>query len=771
MQEVMKEKKQGEDDKGRSLDDCKLIGKKMENSDLVDYLRSNILGKENVFVGPFGPRQVTYCDYTASGRPLECIEEYIKTKVLPFYANTHSTSSTYGYQSTLFRNEARQIIAEALNAKAESDVVLFSGRGVTGAVNQLVQVLIKSVGLGEGSVVFNSPYEHHSSILPWREVGCKVVTIREHHSGRIDYKHLKEELKLHENWKVKIGSFSAASNVTGVLSNIEKITILLHRYKALSFWDFATAGPYLKIDMNPTVEGPHADLAYKDAVFISTHKFMGGPGTPGLLVAKKALFNLDCPPSSPGGGTVFFVTEQKHQYLDNILEREEGGTPDIVGSIRAGLVFKVKQSIGVQTIQGLEHDFAIRAEKRLMGIANLYLLGPSISKVRKLAIFSFLISDPSKPGMHFLHYNFVCALLNDLFGIQSRGGCACAGPYAQVLLGISNELAQNYQDLLIQGENEGLKPGFIRLNFNYFITEEEFEFILSSIEFVCKEGWKFLPQYSFNEATNEWKHISNVKAMQCLHLDSFALKDGKVIWPEAVHYQTGSYRDYLDEANKLASNIKIEIDKNVDPTQPEKLVWFEYPEEAGKCTKSCSPFCPHEYKKTGKCNSPKGNTENDKGAHGKSKRHRMSERCTTDHKSTQPDNTSKHVHEKTKEKHHHTNQKDNKEKHKNTQKEAEKEKEKLTPEKQKEPEKDKEKVKTTLKEHRTAQKEPEKDKTAPKEPEKDKTAYKEPEKDKTAHKEPEKDKEGDSKKGEKEKRNIKKGKSSPQVKQTKRLKG
>eukprot|EP01124_Arcella_intermedia_P028557 TRINITY_DN5829_c0_g1_i1.p1 TRINITY_DN5829_c0_g1~~TRINITY_DN5829_c0_g1_i1.p1 ORF type:complete len:984 (+),score=237.70 TRINITY_DN5829_c0_g1_i1:216-2954(+) len=554
-----------------------------------------------MFAGPYGRRKVTYCDYTASGRGLECIEQYVNTEILPFYGNTHSTSSVVGHQSTLFRFEARQLIGRYVNARYDKDVVLFSGRGVTGALQHLLHILEKSVGLGSRSVVFVGPYEHHSAILPWREAGCKVVSIKENQKGNIDTKHLEEELILHKDFSAKIGCFSAASNVTGILTDTNEISILLHKHSALSIWDYATAGPYVEMDMNPYMQGVDADLVYKDAILISTHKFIGGPGTPGIMVVKKKLFDKKHPPSTPGGGTVFFVTDKDHRYLSNLYEREEGGTPDIVGSIKAGLVFKLKHSVGVQTIQAREHDFAVRAEGRLAAIPNLHLLGPSVNDVKKLAIFSFMISHPSNIGKKFLHYNFVCSLLSDLFGIQARGGCMCAGPYAQHLLGIDFDLAKKYEEELVERDHsEVIRPGFVRINFNYFISEEEFSFVLSALEFVAKDGWRFLSEYTFYEESNEWVHKKNRKFPDRRWLDSISFRQGKMQWPTQDNSDAAlhSYQDYLEQAEVLASQIKREEHPNPQLLHPsaEALRWFLYPHEALSSGESASsPFQPRTY--------------------------------------------------------------------------------------------------------------------------------------------------------------------------------
>ena len=377
-------------------------------------------------------------------------------------------------------------------------------------------------------LVVVGPYEHHSNLLPWRESGCLVVAVEEAAGGGVDMDGLDRVLRQHADNPLKIGTFSAASNLTGILCDTIAISVALHRHKALAFFDYATAGPYTSINMNPVVtQGSIAGLAYKDAVFLSPHKFVGGVATPGVLAFKKDIlqsgveFGAGAPPALPGGGTVFFVTDEDHRYLGNLEEREEAGTPDIIGAIRCGLVMRLKESVGVPAIMQREETYWHMAKQAWAGNSNIHMLGAV--DAHRLPIVAFNI----RKGTHYLHHNFVAAVLNDVFGIQVRAGCSCAGPYAQKLLGIDYRLAKLYEAALLQGD-EAIRPGLVRLNLNYFLPLHVVEFIIRAVSFVADEGWKLLPLYTFIPASGEWRHRADRK---------FALRHRR--WLSDVRFESG----------------------------------------------------------------------------------------------------------------------------------------------------------------------------------------------------------------------------------------
>ncbi len=539
---------------------------------LVKKIATSVIGQYQLIKTPFGNKPLIYADYTASGRSLFFIENYITKHVLPCYANTHNETSVTGAQTTHLREEARDIIKNAINA-THDDKIIFCGSGATAAINKVIDILGlrkantssnktsggRSFSQSIKPVVFIGPYEHHSNELPWRESIADVVVIPLNEHGAINTLVLEQQLKRHAKRPLKIGSFSAASNVTGIISDVPSITAVLKEHGALSFWDYAAAAPYMKINMN----AEHAI----DAAFISPHKFIGGPGTPGILAIKASV--IDNPvPTTVGGGTVSYVTPSHHTFIHDIERREEGGTPAIVESIRAGLVFKLQQEVGTSTIESIETEMVNKALAFFSDTPEIKVLGNRNS--RRLSIFSLCFKYKNKE----LHYGFVAALLNDLFGIQVRGGCSCAGPYGHHLLDIDSYTSQQIEAFIDNGHTT-LRPGWVRLNFNYFISNQEFDYILQALKMVSQHGWRMLPFYKLDKASN-WRYqgdnISNSLSLR--HL-SFSDKpnrhksndkpDFKALLKEALSVLL------TPEYQRLHFELTL-------PEEAEKLRWFILPQ-------------------------------------------------------------------------------------------------------------------------------------------------------------------------------------------------
>ncbi|XXG59896.1 hypothetical protein AAC387_Pa04g1900 [Persea americana] len=494
------------------------------------WLRSQLVGDDVEFDTPFGKRHLTYADHTASGRCLHHIENYIVENVLPFYGNTHTDDSFVGHRTTKMVHEASKYIKRCMGGGPE-DAILFCGSGTTAAIKRLQEVMgiaipstmksrvVNSLKPEERWVVFVGPYEHHSNLLSWRQSLAEVVEIGVDKEGLVDMDMLRQELRSPKySDRPMLGSFSACSNVTGIYTDTRALARLLHEHGAFACFDFAASGPYVQIDLRS------GELEGYDAVFLSPHKFVGGPGTPGILLMSKTLYYLRSdPPSTCGGGTVAFVNgfnEKDTLYYEDIEEREDAGTPAIVQKIRAALAFWVKEYMGHHLIDTQETLWIDRALHRLLPNPNVHILGNT--SVRRQPILSFLIqttsldrtAEASEKGVFMwkeratrkdkpLHGRFVTKLLNDLFGIQARGGCACAGPYGHVLLGVNVQQSLAFRSAIQKGYN-GLKPGWTRVSFSYYMSVTEFEFLLAAIEFVAVYGQRFLPLYHFNWKTGDW---------------------------------------------------------------------------------------------------------------------------------------------------------------------------------------------------------------------------------------------------------------------------
>ncbi|MDP9836414.1 selenocysteine lyase/cysteine desulfurase [Neorhizobium huautlense] len=458
-----------------------------DKADRIAHLHDDLVGGEATLDGPYGVKKLVYADYVASGRALLSIERFVLEEVLPYYANSHTEASYCGGFMTRLRREARALIAGFCGAD-QRHAVVFTGSGATSGINRLVKLfgITDAIAAGRRARVIIGPYEHHSNILPWRESGAEIVEIEECPSGGPNLSQLEAALR-DDAPALTICSLSAASNITGILSDVAGITERVKAAGAKMIWDYAGAGPYVQMAMTPKAG------VEIDAIVTSPHKFIGGPGSSGILILRKDAA-ATTKPSWPGGGTVKFVSPAGHDYSDNIEAREEAGTPNVIGDIRSSLAFIVKDAIGSAIMDRRNRELAARAFTAWRDVPNLELLG--LAEPHRLPIFSFRIRD-GKGG--YVHQQLVTRMLSDRFGIQARGGCACAGPYVHRLLEIDTAQSDEMRRAIISGE-EIRKPGFTRLNFSVLLPDTKVDFILAAVSQLAADAADFENQYDFDPA-------------------------------------------------------------------------------------------------------------------------------------------------------------------------------------------------------------------------------------------------------------------------------
>lgn len=440
---------------------------------------------------PFGEKFTVNADFTASGMLHDGIERFMQTQIHPFYSNTHSNAHN-GKLMAHYMEESRRLIRKSIHAK-QTDKIIFSGNGCSGAVTHLIHSLNLRQETSPQTVVFVSVAEHHSNYLPWTHLPVVMEIIPTRNDGVIDLAIMKDRLAQYEGHPI-ICSFIAGSNVTGVVQPVHAISKLVHRANGLIFFDYAACAPYVSIDMHQD----DATMSYFDAIFISPHKFLGGPGSTGVLVASNKLFRNE-EPYCPGGGTVRFVCKDFQHYSANTEVRESGGTPNILGCIKAGLVFQLKDEM-LPRIQKREHEINRRVRDFFAGIPCMDLINPPESTAEQVPIYSFRLKG--------VHYNLIVALLNDLFGIQSRGGVSCCSVFAQYLLHINRTKQEKIYHQIVGSHGVPEDYGWCRVTFHYSMTDEIVDYILHAIKFVCKYHSTLAPLYKYLPDANNWTHRS-----------------------------------------------------------------------------------------------------------------------------------------------------------------------------------------------------------------------------------------------------------------------
>ncbi|MGL2993729.1 aminotransferase class V-fold PLP-dependent enzyme [Flavobacterium sp. TSSA_36] len=461
--------------------------------------RKSIIGIEQEFESPFGRKKIIYTDWTASGRLYRPIEEKLMNAFGPFVANTHTETTVSGTAMTKAYHHARNIIKEHVNAN-QNDVLITDGTGMTGVVNKFQRILgIKvpenlkdfvAIPAEKKPVVFISHMEHHSNQTSWLETIADVEVIPSTEEGLFSLENLKILLEKYKDRTLKIASITSCSNVTGIRTPYHEAAKMMHQHNGVCFVDFACSGPYVSIDMHPEDED-----AYLDAIFFSPHKFLGGPGTSGVLVFNKKLYN-NMVPDCPGGGTVSWTNPWgEHKYIDNIEDREDGGTPGFLQVIKTALAIQLKDEMGIDNILKREHEIVEYVFDSLQNVSNIKILAGQHQE--RLGVISFFIDD--------LHFNLGVKLLNDRFGIQTRGGCSCAGTYGHFLLHVDQETSHKLVNEIGLGDLIR-KPGWIRMSIHPTTTSDEIEYVCNAIKSLAENHKEWALEYRYDSETNEFIH-------------------------------------------------------------------------------------------------------------------------------------------------------------------------------------------------------------------------------------------------------------------------
>lgn len=464
-----------------------------------EQYRKNIVGIDSTYQSPYGRQKLIYADWIASGRLYSPIETKIKNAFGPFVANTHTESNETGTRMTYSYCHAHELIKKHVNAGPD-DVIITAGTGMTGVINKFQRILglkpqsesVKNKYIREKNrpVVFISHMEHHSNHTSWLETTAEVILLKPDKDLLINPAELRMQLKKYKDRPFKIGSFTACSNVTGIVTPYYQLARIMHEFGGLCFIDFAASAPYVKIDMHP--ENPMEKL---DAIFFSPHKFLGGPGSSGVLIFDSAIYQSKAP-DHPGGGTVDWTNPWgEYKFIDDIETREDGGTPGFLQAIRAALTIELKKRMGVENIKKREDQLVKMALERLNKIDGINILADNVKN--RLGCISFYTND--------IHYNLFVKLLSDRFGIQMRGGCVCAGTYGHFLLNVSYEQSKRITDKINLG-NFSEKPGWVRLSLHPTMTDSELSFIMDAIEQITNFAEEWEEDYTYSPNTNEFYH-------------------------------------------------------------------------------------------------------------------------------------------------------------------------------------------------------------------------------------------------------------------------
>ncbi len=470
--------------------------------------RENTIGYNQEYTSAYGKQKIIYADWVASGRLYKPIENKIANEFGPFVANTHTETSEVGTLMTKSYHYAKQIIKNHVNAN-ENDVLINTGFGMTSAINKLQRIIgLKYCGrkrhancIQEKPVVFVTHMEHHSNHTSWLTTIADVVLIKPNKNLLISLQNLETELNKYKNRKIKIGAFTAASNVTGIIPPYYKMAKLMHKYNGLCFVDFAMAAPYININMHPS--DPEERL---DAITFSPHKFLGGPGSAGVLIFNKKLYKRETP-DNPGGGTVDWTNAWgEFKFVDDIELREDGGTPGFLQTIRTALSINLKNEMGVENIHKREKELLSIVFAEFAKIEGINILAPN--EKQRLGAISFYHDK--------IHFNLLVKLLSDKYGIQVRGGCACAGTYGHYLLNVDYNKSQNITEKINKGDLSE-KPGWVRLSVHPIMTDKEIYYISKSLNDIVENIDKYINDYEYIPNTNEFVFKTKYKKLDYKH--------------------------------------------------------------------------------------------------------------------------------------------------------------------------------------------------------------------------------------------------------------
>ncbi len=562
----------------------------------LEWLRRDIIGRNMMFATPYGERPLVYADYTASGRGLHSIENHLQ-RVLQFYANTHTEDDFTGQTMTRLFHEAERTIKRIVNAGPDGRII-FTESGSTGAITRLQQILgvfwspatherineflrsclLRYPAKGDCNqqlldyiaqtrpIVFIGPYEHHSNEIMWRQTLCDIVEIPLGEDSGIDLARLEAAVSDPQYaHRCRIGSFSAASNVSGLKTDVYAVARILHRHGAIACFDFAACAPYVPIDMNRDPESRF------DAIFLSPHKYLGGPGTSGILVINKKIYPETLPPTVAAGGTVEFVSQSVDEYVKDIETREKPGTPGILQTLRSCLAFQLKERVGTDAIEEIERHYYNRFMDAFKDEPGIIFYGP-LEFERKVPIIPFNIRHQDR----MLHPKFVTRLLNDLFGIQTRAGCACAGPYGHSLLNIGKTHSAFYRCLITNAGYAGFRPGFARLNLHYSMDEAELDYLIAALKFAVAHAHRFLPSYVFDIKSGIWEHRSLIgaEAANPIGLDIETVYAGGDFVHAPLPTPVEKYREALADAESLAASLPEDFTPLRFVPEMEELLYF-----------------------------------------------------------------------------------------------------------------------------------------------------------------------------------------------------